>query len=128
MAEDIVVPEAAACCHAGVCLARRFWITVNLFSARRYMRLVGELNRGQFLHRSRHVPKTFRNLSLRELISSLAFARSPIRLSALHRTHPAMANGRTLRLCKLRGAAGHDREIRDVKFRCGMSSVTNRDS
>jgi putative membrane protein len=27
-------------------------VTVNLFSARRYMRLVGELNRGQFVHRS----------------------------------------------------------------------------
>jgi putative membrane protein len=27
-------------------------VTVNLFSARRYMRLVGELTRGQFVHRS----------------------------------------------------------------------------
>jgi putative membrane protein len=27
-------------------------VTVNLFSALRYMRLVGELNRGQFVHRS----------------------------------------------------------------------------
>ena len=27
-------------------------VTVNLFSARRYMRLVGELNRDQFVHRS----------------------------------------------------------------------------
>ena len=27
-------------------------VTVNLFSARRYMRLVGELNSGQFVHRS----------------------------------------------------------------------------
>jgi putative membrane protein len=27
-------------------------VTVNLFSARRYMRLVDELNRGQFVHRS----------------------------------------------------------------------------
>jgi putative membrane protein len=27
-------------------------VIVNLFSARRYMRLVGELNRGQFVHRS----------------------------------------------------------------------------
>jgi putative membrane protein len=27
-------------------------VTVNLFSARRYMRLVSELNRGQFVHRS----------------------------------------------------------------------------
>jgi putative membrane protein len=27
-------------------------VTVNLFSARRYMRLVGELDRGQFVHRS----------------------------------------------------------------------------
>ena len=27
-------------------------VAVNLFSARRYMRLVGELNRGQFVHRS----------------------------------------------------------------------------
>jgi inner membrane protein YidH len=27
-------------------------VTVNLLSARRYMRLVGELNRGQFVHRS----------------------------------------------------------------------------
>src|ERR1700686_3270602 len=27
-------------------------VTVNLFSARRYMRLVGELNRGQFVYRS----------------------------------------------------------------------------
>jgi putative membrane protein len=27
-------------------------VTVNLFSARRYMRLVGELNRGQFVHHS----------------------------------------------------------------------------
>jgi putative membrane protein len=27
-------------------------IAVNLFSARRYMRLVGELNSGQFIHRS----------------------------------------------------------------------------
>src|SRR5260221_424845 len=27
-------------------------VTVNLFSARRYMRLIGELNRGQFVHRS----------------------------------------------------------------------------
>jgi putative membrane protein len=27
-------------------------VTVNLFSARRYMRLVSELSRGQFLHRS----------------------------------------------------------------------------
>jgi putative membrane protein len=27
-------------------------VTVNLFSARRYMRLVGEVNRGQFVHRS----------------------------------------------------------------------------
>ena len=27
-------------------------VTVNLFSARRYIRLVGELNRGQFVHRS----------------------------------------------------------------------------
>jgi putative membrane protein len=27
-------------------------VTVNFFSARRFMRLVGELNRGQFVHRS----------------------------------------------------------------------------
>ena len=27
-------------------------VAVNLFSARRYMRLVGELNSGQFIHRS----------------------------------------------------------------------------
>ncbi len=27
-------------------------VIVNLFSARRYMRLVGELSRGQFIHRS----------------------------------------------------------------------------
>src|ERR1700754_2054780 len=27
-------------------------VTVNLFSARRYMRLIGELNSGQFVHRS----------------------------------------------------------------------------
>jgi uncharacterized membrane protein YidH (DUF202 family) len=27
-------------------------VTVNLFSALRYMRLVGELNHGQFVHRS----------------------------------------------------------------------------
>jgi putative membrane protein len=27
-------------------------VTVNLFSARRYMRLIGELNRGEFVHRS----------------------------------------------------------------------------
>jgi putative membrane protein len=27
-------------------------VTVNLFSALRYMRLIGELNRGQFVHRS----------------------------------------------------------------------------
>src|SRR4051812_1877700 len=27
-------------------------VTVNLFSARRYMRLISELNRGEFVHRS----------------------------------------------------------------------------
>jgi len=31
-------------------------VAVNLFSARRYMRLISELNRGEFVHRSLSKP------------------------------------------------------------------------
>jgi putative membrane protein len=47
-------------------------VTVSLFSARRYMRLIGELNRGQFVHRS---------LSKQGLIVALSLALLGIAMS-----------------------------------------------